>query len=101
MQQVLELKNGAKIRMLQKLDGCSKSLRQLVFASIKIKRCDREKADAILLKHWEDGDIDANSVGEINGSDYLNTTTYWLHLYCSEDLDIIINEFRENGIEVL
>ncbi len=47
------------------------------------------------------GDIDAHTADELNGSDDSDTTTYWLHLYCSEDLDIIVNEFREAGIEVL
>ena len=69
--------------------------------SITIEASYREKADGILLKYWNNGDIDTLLNDTQYHADGYYTITYWLQLYCSEDIEAIKNEFQENGIKVL
>lgn len=66
---------------------------------IEFRAEDREKADKILYKHWEHGDIDTVQVTTQKRGDTF-TNIFWIKLCVSEDLETIKNEFRENGIEL-
>ena len=64
---------------------------------VKIQKEDQVKADDILLKHWNAGDIDAiSSDNRENG-----IVTYWINPYIYEDLETIKNEFKLAGIQIL
>lgn len=70
---------------------------------VKIRKSDRNKADAILWEHYDKGDLDDFTVDVIvhkdrDGNDVI---TYRIKPYIYEDLETIINEFKQAGIEVL
>lgn len=62
---------------------------------IKIRKEDRAKADKILEQH----DVDEITCSEGNDGDF-RTVTYWIRPYLSEDIDDIVKDFRDNGIQV-
>ena len=64
---------------------------------VKIRKEDRKRAEKILLKHWNDGDIDAMRADDREKE----SVTYWIEPYVYEDLETIISEFKEAGIQVL
>ena len=64
---------------------------------VKIRKEDREKADAILEQH----DVDEITCSEEKDSDGSATITYWIRPYLCEDVDIIMNEFVTAGIQIL
>lgn len=62
---------------------------------------DYEKADKILMKHWNSGDID--NIGGTrqkrnNGGDII---AFWIAPYVYEDFETIVNEFKEAGIQIV
>lgn len=59
----------------------------------------RERASAILYKYCVNGDIDVRQL-EFSRRGKMYTVQYWLTCTCSEDLEVIANELKENGIEV-
>ena len=68
---------------------------------VKIRREFTEKADEILFKHWNNGDINTvnfNIEKNHNGPD---TVTYWIQPYIYEDFEAIKDEFKQAGIQVL
>lgn len=65
--------------------------------SITIRREDLLKAEKIILKHWNDGDIDAVRCDDSHGE----SITYWINPYIYEDLETIKNEFKLSGIQIL
>lgn len=67
--------------------------------TIKIRKEDREKADAILLKYWNNGDIDTVTNEEQIG-ERLTLVTYWIRPFVYEDLEAIRNEFKQAGIQM-
>lgn len=69
--------------------------------TVTILKEDREKADAILEKHWMMGDIDAITTNEEKGTDGCIKIIYWISPYICEDLGVIENEFKQEGIRVL
>lgn len=66
---------------------------------IEFKEEYRKPAYKILAKHLENGDIDDFRIYEdtVHG---MKRIGFKLHLYVSDDLEIIKNEFREEGIEL-
>jgi ABC-type transport system substrate-binding protein len=64
---------------------------------VKIRREDLVKAEKILLKHWNNGDIDAMRCDNNSGDE----VTYWINPYVYEDLEEVVNEFKQAGIQVL
>ena len=69
--------------------------------NVVIPKADRVKADLILEKHWMKGDIDAITVDERKSTDGISVIHYWISPYICEDLGIIINEFKREGIRVM
>lgn len=69
--------------------------------SVTIHGEDHAKADDILTKHWFAGDIDDIGGTRQKNSDGGITITYWIAPYVYEDFESIVNEFKENGIQVL
>ena len=65
--------------------------------NVTIRKNDLVKAEKILLKHWNDGDIDAMRCD--NNSE--DEVTYWINPYIYEDLETIMDEFKQVGIQVL
>lgn len=65
--------------------------------NVTIRRNDLVKAEKILLKHWNDGNIDAMRCDNNSGDE----VTYWINPYIYEDLENIMNEFKQVGIQVL
>lgn len=63
---------------------------------ITIRKEDQAKADKILEQH----DIDEITCSEGNDGG-CRTVTYWIRPYLSEDIDDIVKDFRDNGIQVL
>ena len=63
--------------------------------SITIRREDLVKAEKILLKHCNDGDIDAMRCDDKQNG----TVTYLINPYIYEDFETIKNEFKEAGIQ--
>ena len=65
--------------------------------SVTIRKEDLSKAELILLKHWNNGDIDAMRTDNRQ----VNEVTYWINPYIYEDLENIKNEFKLAGIQIL
>lgn len=66
---------------------------------ITIKKEDFDKADAIVRKHCDLGDIDDYSVyEEVRWNSIV--VVFKIRMYVSDDLEVIENEFRESGIEL-
>ena len=70
---------------------------------VKIRKDDREKADAILWKHYDKGDLDDVTVDVIihqdrDGNDVI---TYRIAPYLYEDFETIVKEFKEAGIRMM
>ena len=72
--------------------------------NITIHADDRDKADVILEKHYHAGDIDEmraeDGVIKDNG-ELVRTVSYWISPYICDDLGVIVNEFKQEGIRVL
>ena len=66
---------------------------------IELARENRDKADAILHKYYINGDIDVKYLSP-SSRDRKPTVQYWLTCVCSEDLDKIAKELKDNGIEL-
>lgn len=66
---------------------------------VRIWDDDRNKADDILTKHAYD--IDNISVSSEKNSNGLNAIRYWITPYIYEDLEKIVNEFKEAGIQIV
>lgn len=64
---------------------------------VKIRKADLNKAEPILLKHWNDGDIDAMRCDDRQSDE----VTYWITPYIYEDFENIKNEFELAGIQIL
>lgn len=70
---------------------------------IKIRNIDRAKADAILRKHFADGDIydiKTDEHGKRN-CDGTREITFWIQPYIYEDLEEIKSKFKEAGIQII
>lgn len=70
---------------------------------VRIRKDDREKADAILWKHYDNGDLDEVTIDVIihkdrEGNDVI---TYRIAPYLYEDFETIIKEFIEAGIRII
>lgn len=65
--------------------------------SITIRKEDLDKAEEILLKHLNNGDIDAVRRDDSQKDE----VTYQINPYIYEDLEIIKNEFALAGIQIL
>jgi hypothetical protein len=68
---------------------------------VKIKKEDRKKADEILWQHWSNGDIDGITVNDGRSIDGIETIVYWIRPYIYEDLETIMDEFEQAGIQLL
>ncbi len=70
---------------------------------IKIREVDRAKADAILMRHCVEGDIDDIKIDTIRhvNQDGTCEITYWIGPYIYEDLEAIVKEFKEAGIQII
>ena len=68
--------------------------------SVTIQKEDQEKADAILDKHWLMGEIDTITTGEKQNSEGIDLVEYWISPYICEDLGVIENEFKQEGIRI-
>jgi hypothetical protein len=69
--------------------------------NVVIPKADRVKADLILEKHWMKGDIDAITCDSVPRSNGETTIAYWIAPYLCEDLQIIVDEFKQEGIRVM
>ena len=65
---------------------------------LKIRRGDRDKGDAILLEHWNLGDLDDFDV-HVTAVD--DAVTYRIRPFVYEDFETIKREFVQNGIALL
>lgn len=63
---------------------------------VTIRKEDSEKAEKILVQHWNDGDID-----DMHVRIQSKTVTYWINPYIYEDFETIKNEFKLAGIQIL
>ena len=61
---------------------------------VTVRKEDREKADMILEQY----DVDEITCSETSHSDGSSTITYWIRPYLCEDVDDIINEFKQANI---
>lgn len=70
---------------------------------VKIRKDDREKADAILWKHYDNGDFDDITIGVITSYDREgnDVITYRIAPYLYEDFETIKKEFKEAGIRII
>ena len=66
---------------------------------IELAKENRDKADAILHKYYVNNDIDIKHLEYSRRGD-LTTVQYWMTCTCSEDLEVIAKELRDNGIEL-
>ena len=64
--------------------------------SITVWKEDSNKADAIIKKYRENNYFD-----DMHVENRSHTVVYWLNLHVSDDLEKIINKFKEAGIQVL
>ena len=67
---------------------------------IKINKEDRHAAYDIIARHFRLGDIDDLRIYE-DTERSVKTLTFHIHLYVSDDLEIIKDEFREAGIRII
>jgi hypothetical protein len=72
--------------------------------NVTIRKEDRDKADAIIEKHYLAGDIDEvyteKRAAHVDG-ELIMTVSYWISPYICEDLQIIIDEFKQEGIQII
>ena len=66
------------------------------FHNVKIRREDVEKAEKILTRHDEIGDI-----YHINVEVRSDAISYWIAPYIYEDFEAIRDEFIKEGIQVI
>lgn len=66
---------------------------------IELARENQDKADAILHKYYMANDIDVKHM-EHSRRNGMITVQYWFTCTCSEDIEVIVNELKENGIEL-
>ena len=64
--------------------------------SIKVRKEDSEKAEMILDKYQK-----KNYFDDIRYLGDSNTVIYWFNPYLSDDIDTIMDEFKEAGIQIL
>lgn len=66
---------------------------------IEVPREDREKAEAVMLKYIDNGDINTkySEYSSLNG---LKTIQYWFTCRRNETSDILAKELEENGIKL-
>ena len=71
--------------------------------TITIRKADRDKADKILWKHYDDGDLDDLTIDVIVHKDRDGNPliTYRMKTYIYEDFKTIISEFKEAGIQIV
>ena len=66
---------------------------------IELAEVNRDTADEIMHKYYVNGDIDVKHLGFSRRSG-LDTVQYWFTCTCSEDVEVIANELKANGIEL-
>lgn len=66
---------------------------------IEMAKKDEDKADSILEKYCANNDIDIKYLDHSrrNGID---TVQYWFTCTISDDIEVIVNELKANGIDV-
>lgn len=66
---------------------------------IEVAETDREKTNSIMEKYCANNDID---VKHLSGSrrDGIYTVQYWFTCTCSDDIEVIANELKTNGIRL-
>lgn len=69
--------------------------------TVTIRKEDYGKADEILEKHYMMGDIDDIKVDEYTESDGTTKVNFRISPFIYEDLQTIISEFKQSGIQVL
>lgn len=66
---------------------------------IEVPKVYQDKADAILHKYYTAGDIDVKQL-EYRTHGVTSTVRYWLSCICSDDIDTIRNELKDNGLHL-
>jgi hypothetical protein len=66
---------------------------------IELAKTDQDKAEKILHKHCVDDEIDIKHM-EQSYRYRIATVQYWLTCTVSDDLESIVNELKDAGIEV-
>lgn len=72
--------------------------------NVTIRADDRDKADAILEKHYHIGNIDATVIADgvtKDGGELISTVCYWISPYIYDDFERIVNEFKQEGIRIM
>lgn len=69
------------------------------FYSITVNKDDQPKADAIMQRHRANGNIECYYVEGHFDRDS-RKVVYWVKPYISDDLDIIEDDLRQNGIKL-
>ena len=67
--------------------------------NVTIYKDDKSLADKIIYAHQFDYDDIRESVQR--NHDGNDTITYWIKPYIYEDFEVIVNEFKQNGIRVI
>lgn len=66
---------------------------------IELTKKDRDKADTIMHKYYVDGDIDIKHL-EYSRRGQTTTVQYWLTGVHESIVGVMIDELKENGIEL-
>ena len=66
---------------------------------IELAKENRDKADAIMHWFYVDGDIDVKHL-EYSRRGNMTTVQYWLTCVHEAVFDVMVNELKENGIEL-
>ena len=66
---------------------------------IELAKENQEKADEILRKYYVNNDIDIKHLEHSRRSG-VTTVQYWMTCTCSDDLEVIAKELKDNGIEL-
>ena len=70
------------------------------FYDITVERKDEDKANSIISHHMDIGNLHDCYVCRESGSNGRRLVRYRVSPYISEDLEIIKNDFKKNGIEL-
>ena len=66
---------------------------------MEVANKDYEKANPIMAKYDANNDIDVKHLSP-SRRDGIDTVQYWFTCTCSEDIEVIANELKTNGIEL-
>lgn len=66
---------------------------------MEVAKENQDKVEAVLHKYYVSGFIDVKHMEQSRRGD-LTTVQYWLTCLCSDDIEVIANELKAEGIEL-